>query len=454
MRRAAVDAAEQARRVSQFEGRTPDEVEQESALAGRCIFHNCGAHGLYGIESWRCHHMPRLLAGQASWCHPVSVQEEGATYTPIRRRTFLITLGLAVVFWAGAALWTWVAVQGVKESDLAVRQAQLQADAIRNVLGFGAALGGLVALFLAIRRQYVNERTARVTEHDATERRITELYVRASEQLGSEKAPVRMAGLYALERLGQGNLSQRQTIVNLICSYLRMPYLLPDDPYPYYADPDSQDDSQEGEPEPPTELVQARRQELESRLTAQRILAEHLGCPMVLDDDPPANFWSGMDVDLSGATLVNFDLTETRIKHLSLRGGRLCIHGQRPTAGAAGFVYMRVDGRAVFDLADFQCQATFMYARFTGRTYFRHCRFGHGVDFGGAKFEASADFSRFSGRPTFNGAMATRSPDDPHRFPRGWYVSDSMGEGDMGLLLHHGAQPDPTEKDQVSDAES
>jgi hypothetical protein len=57
---------------------------------------------------------------------------------------------------------------------------------------------------------------------------VTELYTKAADQLGSDKAPVRLAGLYALERLAQDNPSQRQTIVNVICAYLQMPYTTPE----------------------------------------------------------------------------------------------------------------------------------------------------------------------------------------------------------------------------------
>jgi hypothetical protein len=48
--------------------------------------------------------------------------------------------------------------------------------------------------------------------------RITDLYIKPVEQLGSDKAPVRLGGLYALERLAQGNPDQRQTIVNVPCA--------------------------------------------------------------------------------------------------------------------------------------------------------------------------------------------------------------------------------------------
>ena len=64
----------------------------------------------------------------------------------------------------------------------------------------------------------------RADRRDATERRITELYTKAFEQLGNDKGAVRLGGLYALERLAQDNPPHRQTIVNVICAYLRMPF--------------------------------------------------------------------------------------------------------------------------------------------------------------------------------------------------------------------------------------
>jgi len=61
-------------------------------------------------------------------------------------------------------------------------------------------------------------------ERDAIEWRITDLYGKAVDQLGSDKAPVQLGGLYALERLAQDNPSHRKTVVDVICAYLRMPY--------------------------------------------------------------------------------------------------------------------------------------------------------------------------------------------------------------------------------------
>jgi hypothetical protein len=83
--------------------------------------------------------------------------------------------------------------------------------------------GGAVALLLAARRQRsaeialkqkdldqlavarthtLQERIAEDARLDAAERRLTELYTKAVDQLGSERLPVQLGGLYALERLG------------------------------------------------------------------------------------------------------------------------------------------------------------------------------------------------------------------------------------------------------------
>ncbi len=71
------------------------------------------------------------------------------------------------------------------------------------------------------------ERVAAAAETDAEARRITELYTRAADQLGSSQAPVRLADLYALERLAQSSPGRLQTIVHVVCAFLRMPFTVP-----------------------------------------------------------------------------------------------------------------------------------------------------------------------------------------------------------------------------------
>jgi hypothetical protein len=104
--------------------------------------------------------------------------------------------------------------------SIAKHNQALQVEAIKVGLTVVAGVGGVSALLLAFRRQLHGEHVAQDTSYDASQQRITELYSKAVEQLGHEKAPVRLGGLYALERLAQDNMEQRQTIVDVVCAYL------------------------------------------------------------------------------------------------------------------------------------------------------------------------------------------------------------------------------------------
>jgi hypothetical protein len=61
---------------------------------------------------------------------------------------------------------------------------------------------------------------------------VTEIYTKAVEQLGHDQAPVRLGALYSLEHLGQDNPVRRETVVDVLCAYLRMPYAPPAEAHP------------------------------------------------------------------------------------------------------------------------------------------------------------------------------------------------------------------------------
>jgi hypothetical protein len=137
---------------------------------------------------------------------------------------WMLLLAVMAVAVAGGGLTWWLLSIAAADPKTS---AFVQIDAIRTGLSAAVGTGGAFALLLAFRRQRSTEVSAVHTITDATERRVTELYTKAADQLGSDKAPVRLAGLYALERLAQDNPSQRQTIVNVVCAYLQMPYTPP-----------------------------------------------------------------------------------------------------------------------------------------------------------------------------------------------------------------------------------
>ncbi|MGH8883048.1 MAG: hypothetical protein ACRD0P_37860, partial [Stackebrandtia sp.] len=163
----------------------------------------------------------------------------------------------------------------------------LDVRSLRDILTLAfaavAGIGGVIALVVAYQRQRLAERihqhaeqVARDSKEDATERRVTELYTQAVEQLGHDKAAVRLGGLYALDRLGTNHPEHRQTITDVICAYLRMPATPPPQTP---RQPDQTGDGQA--PGPPTVDLetwaseadietQRWREELQVRLTAQR----------------------------------------------------------------------------------------------------------------------------------------------------------------------------------------
>ncbi|AUI60403.1 hypothetical protein B1H26_24500 [Amycolatopsis sp. BJA-103] len=294
---------------------------------------------------------------------------------------------------AGAviALW-WPATAGLVGADLV----KARLDALKIGLSIGVGSGGVVALYLAWRRQHSTEadldnreralahqqdvaatpqvhqeRVADDARADAAARRITELYLKAAELLGSEKAPVRLSGLYALERLAQDNESQRQTIVNVLCAYLRMPYDLP-----------VETDRDEGASAEQRELYRERSQEREVRLTAQRLLSDHL------NPARGAAYWGELDLDLTGAKLIDFTLAQARI------------------------------GTSIFRQATFSGDAWFDKATFAGAARFSE------VTFAGA---AGLDQATFTGNAGFDGATLDSEPFHPT-----FASNDSGDSGQVG----------------------
>ncbi|MFD5248454.1 pentapeptide repeat-containing protein [Amycolatopsis sp. NPDC058340] len=275
-------------------------------------------------------------------------------------------------------------------------------EVIRTGGTLGVGLGGVLVLWLGIRRQRsteldllakyeaheLAERTAANTlahqqevaadaRADAAARRITELYTKAVEQLGSDKAPVRLGGLYALERLAQDNETQRQTIVNVLCAYLRMPF---EHPEPPPADADAEHREQH------RTLVQER----EVRLAAQRILTSHL------KSDRGETYWGERDLDLTGAQLIDFDLGQARIGSSTFRHATF--------TGIAGFYQATFTGHTRFDMAAFTSSTTFFKATFSRASQFDGATFTGIAVFDETNFARRAFFRRvnFVEAATFN----------------------------------------------------
>ena len=251
-----------------------------------------------------------------------------------------------------AVVLLWVFLGGDDPGDVR------RLDAVRTASSLVIGAGGAAALLLAARRQRYVELDLEQKEHDANERRVTELYGKAADQLGSDKAPVRLAGVYALERLAQDQAAHRQTIVNVLCAYLRMPH-----------------DAADVEERLVREVVQG-------------VLESHL---RPADAD---RFWPGMDVTFAGATLAFFWFRDCEVREANFTNVTfteiVALRGSRVT-GRAYFTGARFTGTA--DLRRVAVsRATFRDAYFGGDTDFGdEPPGGRTVDLTGATARAGTD---------------------------------------------------------------
>ncbi|MFG3556541.1 pentapeptide repeat-containing protein [Micromonospora sp. NPDC047557] len=317
-------------------------------------------------------------------------------------------------------------------------------ELVKLVLAVVAGIGGVAALVVAYRRQRVAEHQNALAHADgrraeeakalaqAADKRakietdrngirlFNERFTKASEQLGSEKAAVRLAGVYAMAGLADDWREGRQTCIDVLCAYLRMPYAPPPDAL-------NEMPSQVNEPSPAADVDTARtaREEREVRHTVIRLVGRHL---RLADDN--ATSWRGCDFDFTGAVFDGADLAD-----VTFNGGRVSFAGAQFIAGRSYFSgavfsggqvsFVRAvfageevsfdgavfsGGRVSFARAVFRgVRVSFDGAEFTsGRVHFLNVAFRDGVtSFDGAVFGRTVLFGEavFSGgRANFAGA--------------------------------------------------
>lgn len=299
----------------------------------------------------------------------------------------MIWFASAVIVVLGVAVAVWLLV-AFGHGDAQERN---QLEAIKTAGTVVVGTGGAAALLLAARRQRsteiglkqkdldqaavarthaLQERMAEDTRLDAAERRLTELYSTAVDQLGSERLAVQLGGLYALERLGESSPGQRQTIVNVFCAYLRM-----------FTDAAA-------------DVVESREnhfgQQGRVRQAVGEVLAAHLR-----PGAPDHRFWPDIDLDLAGASLLGFDLSGCRVRSAGFRSATFvgpARFGAATFTDAAGFASVTFTAEADFAGTVFGSRPDFTAACFRGDAVFTSARFTRGLEFDGAVFLTRAHF--------------------------------------------------------------
>ncbi|MFC6091378.1 pentapeptide repeat-containing protein [Saccharothrix lopnurensis] len=276
----------------------------------------------------------------------------------------------------------------------------------------GGAVIALYALWLNDRRRRTDEARHELdserqvlenarAEHDRS-RVADERFARSVELLGHEAEQVRVGAMHALAGLARSRPEYAQTVLDVLCAYLRRPFLAGDE---------AKDE-----------------REFEVRLTAQRLITELL--PHDAAADAPR-----YDLDLTRAYLEYFDISHRQVNNLVLRAARLhrsnsfhhtTVHGSAwfTDSCSTGRLYlhdMAFHGKAWFSrfLVPAGERVDFSRTRFLGPTKFAGARFDGPVDFGGATFTRSIDFEG----TRFTRSLDLRPVEPPVARTIGMYVS-------------------------------
>lgn len=264
-------------------------------------------------------------------------------------------------------------------------------EAIRTGGLVSAAVVALYALWLNDRRRRVEEsrhELERRSNEQDRERIADERFARAVELLGHEADQVRIGAVHALAGLARSRPSYTQTVLDVICSYLRCPFDHPD-----YIQQRKSEGSQWGI----ADKHNADR-ERQVRLAAQRVIGVLL---------PDRNHKGGTlpDLDLTGALLDYIDLSSKAIGQFVLRDAQFY--------GTTRFSRTEINGDVWFTRAVFYGGLEFDNVVFRGRSSFPHLTAHDWVSFEGAHFEQGAVFlsSEFHGPVTLVGSMFDKSVD-------------------------------------------
>ncbi|MBB3663010.1 MULTISPECIES: pentapeptide repeat-containing protein [Prauserella salsuginis group] len=250
-----------------------------------------------------------------------------------------------------------------------------RSDALRTAGLAGGAIIALYALWLNDRRRRVEE-----ARHALEGDRVSdERFARSVELLGHEADQVRVGAMHALAGLAKARRDYTQTVLDVLCAYLRRPYA-----HPRWSDSDS----------PTSEEHEEAERELQVRLTAQR-LVHHL---LSESDDPNGIAY---DLDLTGAAVEYLDLSRRRMGTVVLRYAYL--HSDSNLSGCVftGPVWFtrgrtgtgRLQGRFRCEDAVFEQPATFSHATFNSLASFRRTRFADDCSFSGVAFNGTARFT-------------------------------------------------------------
>ena len=236
------------------------------------------------------------------------------------------------------------------------------------------------------------EHQAEVLKERKAERR--ERYTKAVEQLGNEKAPVRMGGVYTLiglvdEWLLDENLDytekvrEGQVIVNNLCAYIRSPFILAS----YYDELSEDNPSSDGIYKDNQQKFYTDKAEFTSEADIRLSIIKEIHSRLQNPEINTPGTWSDFEYDFSGSTFFYpVDLTNSYYKKpVNFSGSTY--------QGDADFESSTYQSRADFSDSIYRCWADFRSSTYQSQANFSGSTYQDGATFNGSTYTGWANFN-------------------------------------------------------------
>ena len=237
-----------------------------------------------------------------------------------------------------------------------------------------------------------------------------ERYTKAVEQLGDEKAPVRMGGVYTLVGLVdewleeesiekyEDRLKEGQVIINNLCAYIRSPFTLAS----HYDELKQDTPDAEGVYQDKVQEFYADKATLESETDVRLSIIKEIHDRIQGPDKNTPGAWSDFEYDFSGSTFFYpIDLTNSYYaKPINFSGSTY--------QGWVDFSRSTYQGRVDFSRSTYTDWADFSRSTYQGGAYFTGSTY-QWADFRGSTYTDWADFSGsiYQGGAYFTGSTYT-----------------------------------------------
>ena len=272
-----------------------------------------------------------------------------------------------------------------------------------------------------------------------------ERYTKAVEQLGDEKAPIRMGGVYTLVGLVdewledesiekyEDRLKEGQVIINNLCAYIRSPFTLTS----HYNELSNPTPTPKGIYKDKKEKFYADKATLDSEADVRLSIIKEIHDRLQGPEENTPGTWSDFEYDFSGSVFFYpVDLTKSYYKKpINFSGstyeGEAYFSGST-YKGEANFNDSTYQGRANFTNSTYKGWADFTNSTYQGRANFTNSTYQGRANFSSSIYAGWADFtnSTYKGEANFNDSTYKDWADFTNStYKSGAYFSGSTYQG-------------------------